>query len=774
MEGVQKVVSMKLMKPTKNGTAESAVIPATGSAVTGSISNTWGWLPVLSLTAAVGIFLFALAYNAGRISSPWANLLFWCGIVVFFLPIAMRIISPAPARCERIALLFVLAIALYLVKFLQYPLYFANYDEFTHWRTAYDIAASGHLFQFNPLLPISSYYPGLEIATNALSSLTGLSIFDAGITLIGLTRLLFVLSLYLSYERFSNSGQVAGIATLLYMANSGFVSTDEMFSYESLALPLAAFVLFVVARRRFVAAGRRPGLSLIIWFGLGAVVITHHVTSYALVAFLLLWTVMWIAVSFRLGSYQKGQASPGGVALLGVLLCLGWLFYTGSIVVDYLAEPLKGALNQFSQILISERAPRQLLHSGAFVSPLWERMMSYGSEALIVLGLPFGLFKIWRYLRANAAALALALGAIAFPVAQSFRLTQKGAESADRSTEFLFLGVAFVLAIGIVQFWLSRSPGWRRAVIVVGAISVIFIGQLIIGTGPLDRLPGLYLVSADQRSIEPEGITAAQWMQTYLGPGHRVASDRINTLLLGTYGDEWVVTGSYEEIATWPLFLSPQFQSQLVVILQQDKLQYLVFDHRLSTGLPVVGTYFNKGEPDAYHYTQPIPLSALEKFDNVTNVSRIFDSGNIVIYDIEAIANGPVPTPTRTPPEQPFLCSATQPTTVPSTYPKLAKRYQGTIFDIPLGQRTAMSLSDILQQQGSICGSFSGLGKTGPFKGSITADGHIQFVVTTHTGQAILTFDGFIHSDGTFAGSYCHPKAGKCSDYGLWNLSTGP
>src|SRR5438270_7507233 len=232
-------------------------------------ADRWGWLPALSLTSAVGVFLLALAYNGGRDAAQWSDPLFWFGLLVLFLPIAGRLLSVRASRRERIALLVVLGMALYLAKYLQYPLYFTYHDEFAHWRTAHDIAASGHLFQGNPIIPISSFYPGLEIATSALSSLTGLSLFAAGIVVIGVGRLVLVLALYFFFEYLISSARVAGIATLLYMANPHFLFFDADFSYESLALPLAMFVLFAVASRLYGPLGRHRGLTLAPWLGLG-------------------------------------------------------------------------------------------------------------------------------------------------------------------------------------------------------------------------------------------------------------------------------------------------------------------------------------------------------------------------------------------------------------------------------------------------------------------------------------------------------------------------
>ena len=640
------------IKEKKNEERQAHTIP-------GSKPDTWGWMPALSLVSAVGLLLVALAYEGGRVAAQqWPESLFWFGLVVLFLPIAVRLFSAKPARRERIALLVVLTISLYLVKFLQYPLYFAYYDEFLHVRTAQTIAASGHLFQPNSLLPISAFYPGLEIITNALSSLTGLSIFVTGTVLIGVALLLFVLSLYLLYEHVSNSMRVAGIATLLYMANPSFVFFDSMFAYESLALPLAVFVVFAVVRRSYASTGQRIGLTLVAWLGLAAVVVTHHLTTYTLLAFLFLWTAVFLllkVVFFQRSRHQKVQVGPGEVALVGLVLTSVWLIYTDGMAVAYLTPRIVSTTNQLVQILAHQKAPRQLFHSStSSVSPLWERVAAYTSEALILLGLPFGLFEIWRRLRTNAIALAMACAVLVFPLSLVLHLTQSGAEVANRSTEFLFVAVAFVLAIGAVHFVLSGSPDWKRIVVLIGVAGMIYIGQMVLGNGQLWAfLPGPYMVGADARSIEPEGITAAEWAGAYLGPGHPIASDRDNTLLMATYGNEQAQTSGSARIPLSWVFFSPRFGPNVELILQQDGIQYLVVDLRLSTALPAVGTYFNSA--NAQTTTVPISPTALTKFNSVENVSRIFDSGDIVIYDVEAITKGlPVIPSTKGPPLRPM------------------------------------------------------------------------------------------------------------------------
>ncbi len=615
-------------------------------------AETWGWFPALSVISALGVLLVALAYEGGRLSaSQWPVPLFWCGLLLLFVPVALRLFSAQPTRQERIALLIVVTINFYLTKYLQYPLFFTSYDEFLHVRSAQDIAASHHLFQPNPLLPISAFYPGLEIVTNAVSSLTGLSIFVAGTLVIGVATLLLVLSLYLLYERLSGSMRLAGLATLLYIANPGFVFFDTMFAYESLALPLAIFVVFAIVHRGSLPVRGQVALTLLIWAGLAAVVVTHHLTSFALLAFLCLWSIvsLWKKMRARQGQKQPIPAGPREAALVACVLTVLWLIYTNWQALAYLAPNLDSTMNQVTQILAHKAPPRQLFHSSTASAgtPLWERIAAYTSEICILLGLPFGLFAIWRRYRANAFALAAGCVTLVYPITLLLHLTQSGAELANRAEEFLFVALAFVLGAGAVQVLLAGAAGRtgrQRLALVAAVVVMIYFGQMVLGSGqPWSLLPGPYMVTADARSIEPEGIGAAEWASVYLGPGHIVASDRDNTLLMATFGEQMAETaGSANVPVSWVL-LSPQFGSGVTSILRQDDIQYVVVDLRLSTALPTIGTYFNSA--NLQPATAPISRTALTKFDGMQNVSRVFDSGDIIIYNVESIARQPAGPP---------------------------------------------------------------------------------------------------------------------------------
>jgi hypothetical protein len=86
-------------------------------------------------------------------------------------------------------------------------------DELQQWRSAANIMESQHLFQPNLILSISPFYPGLQNVTTALANLSGLPLFESGVIVLGVARILQVVVLYLLYERVSHSGYIAALAS---------------------------------------------------------------------------------------------------------------------------------------------------------------------------------------------------------------------------------------------------------------------------------------------------------------------------------------------------------------------------------------------------------------------------------------------------------------------------------------------------------------------------------------------------------------------------------
>jgi hypothetical protein len=55
----------------------------------------------------------------------------------------------------------------------------------------------------------------------------------------------------------------------------------------------------------------------------------------------------------------------------------------------------------------------------------------------------------------------------------------------------------------------------------------------------------------------------------------------------------------------------------------------------------LLGYYYEQGETGAYKHTVPLSLQALAKFNDIPQIDRVFDNGNIVIYDVGGLINAP-------------------------------------------------------------------------------------------------------------------------------------
>jgi hypothetical protein len=274
-----------------------------------------------------------------------------------------------------------------------------------------------------------------------------------------------------------------------------------------------------------------------------------------------------------------------------------------------------------------------LFRSASGISaPIWERFVGFGAVLLILLTLPYGFLQVWKRSRRNALALTLATVVFAYPLSLAFRFTSAGWEISNRSSEFLFLGIGFVLASAALAFMLRDGLRERRKLIVAIWASVIFAGGIIAGWPFWARIPGAYMVAADTRSIEMQGITAAQWTKQHLGTDNRIGADRINRILGATYGEQRPVTVLNDKIDISPVFYAPNVTAREVELIERLKVRYLVVDKRLTQARPAFGVYFEVDKP-----TVPMPAAVLAKFDGLANVDRVFDSGDIAIYDVSKL-----------------------------------------------------------------------------------------------------------------------------------------
>jgi hypothetical protein len=488
--------------------------------------------------------------------------------------------------------------------------------------------------------------------------MSGLDTFFAGVFIVGVARLVLILALFLLNERMLKSSRVASLAVLLYMVNPHFLLFDAQYSYESLALPLVilllvlmepyqelalregqlqpfpARVLFAKMRRRILRNDQRM-ITVSTVLVISALVFTHHATDFFFDLFLVVWTVIYLAV--RLPSPHRAYILP--ITCFAICLSLFSTVRVGNPVVAYLSTFISGACQELGNVVRGSGAARPLFVSYAGQSvPLWERLFTLSSVLLIMCTFPFGLFSVFKRYRLNALVLVCCIIAMGYPLSQIFRVTNAGSDLTDRLAAFLFIPIATVLAAFVTQFFPVSMLSFLRRSLLTGVMTFVFLGGVMLGAGSnFALLPGPYHVIADARSLEPEGIQAARWAATNLRAGGLVAADRINQILMGTYGNQPIATSVTDKVDLSSVFLSQQLGSRQVALLRRAHVHYLVVDLRLSQSLPLLGFYYERSEENAFHHTMPVSITALSKFHHILDISRIFDSGDIIIYDVEGV-----------------------------------------------------------------------------------------------------------------------------------------
>ncbi len=605
-----------------------------------------GWIAPISLLIAGGLMLVSLA-QVTAMHGGQAPPLYWTGIVLITFPVSFRIALPRASRSERLTLILLMAVAFYAVKILYSPLNFALFDEFLHWNTALNIQEQGHLFGSNSLLPISRLFPGLEIVTTALSSLSGLSIFASGIILIGVVRAAFVSVLFLAAETLSGSSRVAALACIVFMSNSNFSAFQAQFSYESLAFALMSFAFLTALR--LIREERDSTFYLLAGLCFAAATaVTHHLTSYFTAALLTALAVLRV-IEGRLDGRAFFLVC---LAAASVGADIAWLWITGSSG-SYLGPTVERGFREFADFLTSSGSGRTLFAGpDGSQQPLWEKLTAMASTLLICLGLALGFFRslnlagvrierkgprikiAWN----NSGLVLLTLLTLGFPLSVLLRLTQSGWEIGNRLGPFVSLGVCVVVAIAIAGLWQEFRTKRQRPGMIASALTITVLGGFVLGWGPTPiNYP--YKVEADGQSIEPLGIGAAEWTREWLGPGQRFATDRINRVLLATYGRQIPITSLHDKVDITAVLFAPVLGEEELRAIKEAMTGYVMIDLRLTTALPVGGVYFEGGEDPRINSTPPEP-AALLKFNKISGVSRPFDNGATIIYDVRPLNGG--------------------------------------------------------------------------------------------------------------------------------------
>jgi len=572
------------------------------------------------------------------------------------------LISPQLTRAARNIAVLCLGVTTTLIWRATNPLLFTGFDEQLHMRTLGDILSSHRLSEANPLLQVSPRYPGIETIT-VLVHQTGIPTMASAVIVVFVCRVVLVTVFCDAVEQLTGSMRAGGLAVAVYALGPQFIFFNSQFSYQTLAIPLALAGVSLIARSRW------SDDPLPLFFGatvcLFGVAMSHHVTSFITMLFLLLWVL-----------FQRGSARVRVLygALASIATTVAWMIVQRSLLEEYFGPIIADVGGDAA----SGEKREAFTDSAGTPTPLRDTLLLlyYAAVVVLVVG-ALGILALywWRrgdreMLRWNPRLLALLLSG-AIPVTMAARVIPKGGELFDRGSSFLFFPFGLVLASFAIRLWwpesrdpppkrrrgrlaarlravmaaasgrlglrrarqaLRRRPLVARSAVIVMA-SVMFVSGFVLGAGPFwARLPGPYLVSADTRSMDPEVLAATEWAREELAPGSRIVGDRVGSDLLAAKSGVWPVMKGGGVTAP-PLYFADEFGLAEQDIVRSLRLRFLYVDRRLATHLPHFGSYFESGEPGDGKLL--LTDAQLAKFDNVPGIKEIYRHGPISIYDLK-------------------------------------------------------------------------------------------------------------------------------------------
>ena len=631
---------------------------------------------VLALIGA-GLLMQGAADALARTGhEPPTQPLFFCAISLIFGACAWRLTSAHATRRERVFVSLALGLGLLASYVMHQPLQLDSFDELTHVGTLIQLLDSHALFPTNPILPVSSYYPALELVTAATRWLTGLPLVLDELIVLAAVRVVIVLAIFLVVERACHSSRAGGAGVLAYAASPQFYGFDAQYAYETIALAFAVSVVYFL----FVsidAARPKVGRSFVLALAcVAAVVVSHHVTGWFTVGFLVVSTAALFLASHPLrhligrpalgavaapaarvsgepplmaedptttpsspvpdvppDKRRRVQAGIVGIAAaVGLLLGGAWTVYVSRLLRPYLGPAFSAAATEFSQALGQGHGNRVLFkNASGGGSPEWVVALLLAAAIGWCLVLIPSLFSVIfkRTIRGGALRYLPAVVAALYPISLLADVSSASKTVADRATTFIFFGVTLV-----VGAWLAARMARNRRMIeraaTIGVATVIFLGSLIFGFGPVvSLLPGRYVVGADNLSYGSPSLALAHWADTHLPAGSHVAADRDNGLLLSAVGGVVDVTAQAGQLNPESLFFDRRPTPYDLYLIRKDDIRYIIVDDRLAQGPPLYGTYVAPGEP-----ASRLTLAQLNKFDSNPFIKRIYDNGPIQVYDV--------------------------------------------------------------------------------------------------------------------------------------------
>lgn len=608
----------------------------------------------------LGAVLIALSFHHAA-SQPEPDqlqfALFWAGFLTGMLPLVALACASHIGGATRTWALVGVGLFGMVPRLLQPGP--AGPDEYCHLRQALEAFFAGDVGHTNYLLPITKEFPGLHQAASAVARLTGLPLWTAGISVIVLAHILSVLAIYQLVRMVGAPARGAAIGAVIYTLNPSWLFFNAVFSYESLALPLALWCLAAtVAVCRATAKLDVRALAMAL-FCVVVLPVIHHLSTIMLCLILLLLIIASV-VPFVRRTAIGGRGANGErfwpLILIGCSLAMSMTFWWSGLyqgLVGYLGPAWARGVEQLRKILDGDNQSsggRSLFANS--LNPPYEIVAGYLFPFLLFALCLWSLVVLWRNRqRVGSATWAFVVLGAMFFASLPMVLTAGGAEGAHRSWGYSFIGIA--VACGVASSFALHPPDenavgprWRpiarvfaRHGVRVGVGAIVFtllaVGSAAVGVKVSHRFPGSAEVGDDGRSVSRESAAVAEWLAEHAPVDTRVMTDRFSSLQIGSLGRMATLRPS-TGFPIWDLYTSAA-PVRLEVLKQvlDAKIEYFVVDSRMATTRPTIGFWFTREEPGA-HGPDPYPQAAIDRFNCLPWLHAVFAAGPLTVYEVNS------------------------------------------------------------------------------------------------------------------------------------------
>jgi O-antigen/teichoic acid export membrane protein len=600
----------------------------------------------VTLVVGLGLCVQAAGYATARRGSVNFGLdLFFVGVVVIFAPCAWRLLGRAAERTERLQVVALLAVVLAASFCLASPLIFDTFDEMLHDATLWQFLDLRRLFGANTELPISPYYPGLEMLTVALRWGSGLPTVVCQTLVVLMCRFVLVMAFFLFCERVLHSARAAGFAVLVYACGPQFYAFNAAYSYQTIAIAFgAAAVYFLLLAGDGVHTRRWTIVSVLAIVGAA---VSHHLVSGLTVGLLVAWAFVISIESRRRTELRARAAVVRRVAGLGVVIVSAWTAFATRHLITYLKPIFVQAWQSLESVLLGNSGPRTLFQAANGVpTPLWQKALLVLSIAVTCI---LGLVVAWRAiftrsLRRGFQGILPIIVTAGYVLVLLSPLAAGSSQIGQRASTFVYFGLG-ILGGAWYLTWKRTPP----LVLLTALASACFLGSLIFGSGPSwTYVPGPYIPAGDQRAVVPPNIAAAQWAAIHLAVDSHLASDIDNSVLLAAVGHLEAISEGSGQLNPGTIFFSEYFGTYDAEVIKQFDIRYIVVDRQLLEGPPAFGDYFDPGSPSPGEVNR-VTAADLNKFGTAPGLRVIYDNGPIQIYDTGTLLGTTKPATTLAP-----------------------------------------------------------------------------------------------------------------------------